>query len=70
MAAAQVLGISFNFKSKKICFFFNLERKTLPFGLRKNSKPILYPIFNLSVWEKFIISFNFLGFDVSQAIKI
>ena len=39
MAEAHVLGISFNFRSRKISLFFNLETKLLPSGVKKNSNP-------------------------------
>ena len=54
----------------KIIFFLSLETKVLPFFEFKNSKPNLYPIFNLEFTVLLIISFIFEILELSQATNI
>ena len=66
----HVLGISLIFKSAKIILFFILDMKFLPLFEFKNSKPNLYPIFNLLLFVSFIILLTLEILFVSHAIKI
>ena len=58
--------MSFNFKSMKIVFFFNLDMKLRPFFELKNSRPNLYPILSLLVLDSKIIFFAIEILLVSQ----